>query len=129
MNMINAQSNLSTPDRLIFTDRAIHQAYELISQENNKNLKLRIFVVGGGCAGLQYGFAFDKSIQPDDIVIKKSIQMANTKDISISLLIDPISFLYLSEAEVDYVDTRFVVNNPKIKTTCGCGRSFLTPDE
>ena len=113
------------PNQLVFTDQAVHKAHEFMRKENNKNLKLRIFIVGFSCCGLQYGFAFDETINPEDIVIKKEIvspETAETK--SIDLLIDPISFLYLSEAKIDYSDTpddaRFVVHNPHVKTTCGC---------
>ena len=101
------------PNQLVFTDQAVHKAHEFMRKENNKNLKLRIFIVGFSCRGLQYGFAFEEIVSPET---------AETK--SIDLLIDPISFLYLSEAKIDYSDTpddaRFVVHNPHVKTTCGC---------
>jgi iron-sulfur cluster insertion protein len=106
-------------DALIFTNRAAHKARELISEEGNDNLSLRVAISGGGCSGFQYGFSFEEDIAEDDIQV--------TTD-GVRLLVDPISLQYLSGAEVDYAQDlqgeRFIIKNPNAKTTCGCGSSF-----
>ena len=87
--------------------------------ENNPNLKLRIYVAGGGCSGFQYGFSFDENVNEGDMTIERD---------GVSLVIDPMSYQYLIGASVDYVEglqgAQFVVNNPNATTTCGCGSSF-----
>ncbi len=102
-----------------FTDQAAEKVHRLIAEEGNDNLKLRVFVTGGGCSGFQYGFTFDEEVAEDDTVIRNG---------GASLLVDPLSFQYLVGARVDYVEglegSRFVVNNPMAATTCGCGASF-----
>lgn len=102
-----------------FTDSAVRKVAELIAEEGNPNLKLRVFVQGGGCAGFQYGFTFDENVNEDDTTM--------TKD-GIQLLIDPMSFQYLVGAEIDYKEdisgSQFVIKNPNVTTTCGCGSSF-----
>jgi len=104
---------------IIFTQAASAKALELISEEQNSNLKLRAFVTGGGCSGFQYGFAFEEEQNEDDLEIKKS---------GVSLLVDSLSFQYLVGSIVDYKEdldgSRFVVENPNATTTCGCGSSF-----
>ena len=104
---------------IIFTQAASDKALELISEEQNSNLKLRAFVTGGGCSGFQYGFAFEEEQNDDDLEIKKS---------GVSLLVDSLSFQYLVGSKVDYKEdldgSRFVVENPNATTTCGCGSSF-----
>jgi iron-sulfur cluster insertion protein len=104
---------------LIFTDAAAAKVGELIREESNPNLKLRVFVQGGGCSGFQYGFTFDESIEEGDT------QVANQ---GVTLLIDPMSIQYLSGAEIDYREdmegAQFVIRNPNASTTCGCGSSF-----
>lgn len=103
------------------TDSAANKVQELIDEEGNPNLKLRAFVTGGGCSGLQYGFTFDEEANSDDIKITKN---------NIMLVVDPMSHLYLAGATIDYVEdlegARFVIHNPQAKTTCGCGSSFNT---
>ncbi len=104
---------------VLFTDNAASKVKELITEESNPNLKLRIFVSGGGCSGFQYGFSFDENVADDDTRVERN---------GVTLLIDPMSFQYLMGAEIDYQDgldgSRFVIKNPNAQTTCGCGSSF-----
>ncbi|EKD92207.1 MAG: iron-sulfur cluster insertion protein ErpA [uncultured bacterium] len=112
---------------LVFTDAAAKKVYALILEENNFKLNLRVFITGGGCSGFQYGFTFDEEINADDIVIKKNIKSKN-KTVAVKLLVDPMSFQYLKNAEIDYREdvsgAQFIIRNPNAKTTCGCGSSF-----
>lgn len=91
----------------------------LMEEEDNKNLKLRVFVAGGGCSGFQYGFTFDESQEEDDIVLRYT---------GTTVLIDPMSLQYLNGANIDYQEklegSQFVINNPNVTSTCGCGSSF-----
>lgn len=102
-----------------FTDGAALKVKEMIDDEGNANLKLRIYVSGGGCSGFQYGFAFDEAVNEDDMRIEKN---------GVMLVIDPMSFQYLAGAEIDYEDglegSRFLIKNPNATSTCGCGSSF-----
>jgi iron-sulfur cluster insertion protein len=104
---------------LVFTDAAVAKVGELIAEDGNPNLKLRIYVNGGGCSGFEYGFAFDEAVNEDDFRIDKD---------GVSLLIDAMSMQYLSGAEVGYEDglegSRFIIKNPNATSTCGCGSSF-----
>lgn len=104
---------------LIFTDNAAHKVKALLAEEANKNLNLRVFITGGGCAGFSYGFKFDENIQEDDTQVEKE---------GVKLLVDAMSIQYLDGSEIDYVEglegSRFIVNNPNAVTTCGCGSSF-----
>ena len=104
---------------LVFTDAAARKVLELILEERNPGLKLRVYISGGGCSGFQYGFTFDESTEEDDIQV--------TND-GVTLLVDPLSFQYLMGAEVDYSENlqgaQFVIRNPNATTTCGCGSSF-----
>ncbi len=104
---------------LVFTDAAAHKVSELIREEANPNLKLRVFVQGGGCSGFQYGFTFDENAEEGDT------QVANG---GVTLLVDPMSVQYLAGAEIDYREdiegAQFVIRNPNASTTCGCGSSF-----
>jgi len=104
---------------LIFTDAAARKVGALIAGEGNPNLMLRVFVQGGGCSGLQYGFEFDEQIQDGDTCIENQ---------GVKLLIDPMSFQYLGGAEIDYREgldgAQFVIRNPNAQTSCGCGSSF-----
>ena len=106
------------PSPLIFTDAAANKVKELLADEDNPDLKLRVFVQGGGCSGFQYGFTFDETINDDDTTIDKE---------GVQLLVDPMSFQYLVGAEIDYKDdlegAQFVIRNPNATTTCGCGSS------
>ena len=107
------------PDVLIFTDAAAGKVGELIRDAANPNLKLRVFVSGGGCSGFQYGFTFDEKIEEGDFCVEKR---------GVQLLVDPMSAQYLMGAEIDYKEdlqgAQFVIRNPNAKTTCGCGSSF-----
>jgi len=107
------------PEVLLFTDNAANKVKELIEEEGNADLKLRVFVSGGGCSGFQYGFTFDEVVNEDDTVLNKN---------GVQLLIDSMSFQYLSGAEIDYTEglegSQFVIKNPNATTTCGCGSSF-----
>lgn len=119
---------------LIFTDHAAAKVWQLIQEEENFSLKLRVYVTGGGCSGFQYGFTFDEAIQPDDTVITKAVTQEGDDDnegdggSAVQLLVDPLSLQYLSGAEIDYKEDiegeQFIIRNPNAKTTCGCGSSF-----
>ena len=104
---------------LIFTDAAVEKVRDLIAEENNPNLKLRVFVTGGGCSGFQYGFTFDEDVNDDDTIVEKG---------GVKLLIDSMSYQYLVGAEIDYTEglqgSQFVIRNPNATSTCGCGSSF-----
>jgi|SRR5579885_752432 iron-sulfur cluster insertion protein len=110
---------------LIFTEKAAAKVWELIQEEGNFDLKLRVYVTGGGCSGFQYGFTFDEAVQEDDTVVSRSVDSA-----CVQLLVDPMSFQYLAGAEIDYKEDiegeQFIIRNPNAKTTCGCGSSFTT---
>ena len=108
-------------DLLVFTDAAASKVKDLIEEERNDALKLRVFVSGGGCSGFQYGFTFDEKIQDGDTKVEKN---------GVTLLVEPMSFQYLTGAEIDYKEdlegSQFVIKNPNATTTCGCGSSFST---
>ena len=114
---MNAMTEM--PDPLVFTDNAAQKVKDLIDEEGNTELKLRVFVTGGGCSGFQYGFTFDEEQNEDDTVMEKN---------SVKLLIDPMSYQYLVGAVIDYSDglegAQFVIKNPNATSTCGCGSSF-----
>ena len=107
------------PSPLLFTEAAATKVKELIEEEGNDALKLRVFISGGGCSGFQYGFTFDEEIGDGDTVIENE---------GVKLLVDPMSFQYLTGAEIDYSEgmegAQFVIRNPNAQTTCGCGSSF-----
>ncbi|MGE3920922.1 MAG: iron-sulfur cluster insertion protein ErpA [Gammaproteobacteria bacterium] len=110
------------------TTSAANKVFELISEENNLNLKLRVFITGGGCSGFQYGFAFEENINSDDVVIQATAKPTEPDETIVYFLIDPMSYQYLLGAEIDYVEDiegeRFIIRNPNAQTTCGCGSSF-----
>ncbi|MBS0003102.1 MAG: iron-sulfur cluster insertion protein ErpA [Thioalkalivibrio sp.] len=116
-----SDAEMEMPSPLIFTDAAATKVKSLIEEENNNDLKLRVFVSGGGCSGFQYGFTFDETIGEGDTVVENG---------GVTLLIDPMSFQYLAGAEIDYSEglegAQFVIRNPNATTTCGCGSSFST---
>src|SRR5436190_9147359 len=92
---------------LNFTHSAANKVFELIKEENNFNLKLRVYVTGGGCSGFQYGFTFDETINSDDTIVSKALPdeeegEGGSTGRSVQLLIDPMSFQYLAGAEIDY---------------------------
>lgn len=107
------------PLPFIFTDSAASKVRELIEEEGNPDLKLRVFVTGGGCSGFQYGFTFDEVANEDDTSMQKN---------GVTLLVDPMSYQYLVGAEIDYTEglegSQFVIKNPNASSTCGCGSSF-----
>jgi iron-sulfur cluster insertion protein len=104
---------------LVFTSAAAHKVKQLIEEEGNTALKLRVFVSGGGCSGFQYGFTFDENVEEGDTQVQNE---------GVILLVDPMSFQYLAGAEIDYSEglegAQFVIRNPNASTTCGCGSSF-----
>ncbi len=110
---------MSTEQPMIFTDSAASKVRELLLEEQNPDLKLRVYITGGGCSGFQYGFTFDENIAEGEITVDNG---------GMTLVIDPLSFQYLEGAEVDYAEdlsgARFVIRNPNATTTCGCGSSF-----
>ncbi len=116
---VQTTEDIKLPDPIIFTDAASLKVKELIEEENNPNLKLRVFVQGGGCSGFQYGFTFDEEINEDDATMEKN---------GVTLLIDSMSYQYLVGAEIDYKEdlegAQFVIKNPNATTTCSCGSSF-----
>ncbi len=107
------------PSPLNFTTNAAAKVAELIAEEGNPALKLRLYVTGGGCSGFQYGFAFDDQTAEDDTLVEKD---------GVHMVVDAMSLQYLVGAEIDYEDglegSRFVIHNPNAQTTCGCGSSF-----
>ncbi|MCC7258435.1 MAG: iron-sulfur cluster insertion protein ErpA [Gammaproteobacteria bacterium] len=107
------------PPGLVFTSAAALKVSQLIQDEGNPNLKLRVFISGGGCSGFQYGFTFDENSEEGDTRVENH---------GVTLLIDPMSIQYLTGAEIDYKEdlegARFVIRNPNAATTCGCGSSF-----
>ncbi|OZI62480.1 iron-sulfur cluster insertion protein ErpA [Bordetella genomosp. 11] len=121
MNAVTETVDLQSapPTPLIFTDAAAAKVKDLLIDEGNPELKLRVFVQGGGCSGFQYGFTFDEVVNEDDTVLDKE---------GVQLLVDPMSFQYLVGAEIDYKEdlegAQFVIRNPNATTTCGCGSSF-----
>ena len=123
MNVV-AESLTASPDDvmpapIVFTDSAAQKVAQLIEEEGNPDLKLRVFVQGGGCSGFQYGFTFDEIVNEDDTTMVKN---------GVQLLIDSMSYQYLVGAEIDYKDdlegAQFVIKNPTATSTCGCGSSF-----
>ena len=114
---MSVAAEVMTP--LIFTESAAAKVKELIDEEGNPDLKLRVFINGGGCSGFQYGFTFEEDVNDDDTAVEKG---------GVTLLVDPLSFQYLVGSEIDYSEglqgSQFVIKNPNAKTTCGCGSSF-----
>ena len=104
---------------VVFTDSAARKVGELIKEENNPSLMLRVFISGGGCSGFQYGFTFDEERAEDDFALEKG---------GVTVLVDPMSYQYLSGAEIDYKEglegAQFVIRNPNVTSTCSCGSSF-----
>src|SRR6201993_1354911 len=117
MNAMTEVTDMPAP--LIFSDAAAAKVKSLIAEEGNPDLKLRVFVTGGGCSGFQYGFTFDEEVAEDDTAMQKD---------GVTLLIDPMSYQYLVGAEIDYQEglegAQFVIKNPNATSTCGCGSSF-----
>lgn len=110
---------MAAPPPLVFTDAAASKVSELIQEESNPDLMLRVFVAGGGCSGFQYGFTFDEKKEDGDSSVENQ---------GVTLVVDPMSVQYLMGAEIDYKEdlqgAQFVIRNPNATTTCGCGSSF-----
>ena len=121
MDMQNDSSTTAptAPAPVVFTDAAAQKVGELIKEEQNPDLKLRVFISGGGCSGFQYGFTFDDNIEAGDSEVVNQ---------GVTLVIDPMSVQYLMGAEIDYKEdlqgAQFIIRNPNATTTCGCGQSF-----
>jgi len=111
------QEQIATP--LFFSENAVAKVRDLVEEEGNPDLKLRVFVTGGGCSGFQYGFSFEEDHEEDDTAIERD---------GVTLLVDPMSYQYLIGATIDYQEglqgSQFIVQNPNATTTCGCGSSF-----
>ena len=107
------------PANINLSERAVQKVRALVTEEENEELKLRVFITGGGCSGFQYGFTFDEKVNEGDTTIDKN---------EVTLVVDPMSLQYLVGGEVDYTEglegSRFMVTNPNATTTCGCGSSF-----
>jgi iron-sulfur cluster insertion protein len=116
---VSATDTVGEASPLLFSDAAARKVKQLIDEESNPKLKLRVFVTGGGCSGFQYGFTFDEDIGEGDTQVERG---------GVLLLVDPMSFQYLAGAEIDYAEglegAQFVIRNPNATTTCGCGSSF-----
>lgn len=127
MTAINASA---TDNDIYFSVSAADKVAELIKDENNDNLNLRVSITGGGCSGFQYGFSFDEQINDDDTIVTQQCSDGHS---TVKLLVDSMSYQYLHDAEIDYVQgiqgEQFVIRNPNAKTTCGCGSSFSMDDE
>lgn len=115
MSMVQTQD----PGVLSISEAAASKVRELIEDEGNEKLKLRVFVTGGGCSGFSYGFTFDEDSADDDAAIERD---------GITVLVDPMSYPYLAGAQIDYREdlsgAQFVIDNPNASSTCGCGNSF-----
>ena len=109
----------AAPPPIVFTDAAATKVSELIKDEENPELMLRVFISGGGCSGFQYGFTFDETVEAGDSQVENQ---------GVKLLVDPMSVQYLMGAEIDYKEdlqgAQFIIRNPNAQTTCGCGQSF-----
>ena len=119
MSAVAESIQTEMPAPLVFTDSAAAKVAELVAEEGNPELKLRVFVQGGGCSGFQYGFTFDEELADDDTVISNQ---------GVNLVVDPMSYQYLVGATVDYQEglkgAQFSIKNPNASSTCGCGSSF-----
>lgn len=119
MEATDITSEAESEAPLVFTDNAAQKVKQLIEEEGNDALKLRVFISGGGCSGFQYGFTFDEAVNDGDTQVE---------NVGVTLLIDPMSMQYLMGAEIDYKTgiegEHFVIRNPNASTTCGCGSSF-----
>ena len=120
MSLTSAETDVIT-----ITNAAAQKIYDLIIENNNDKLKLRIAIQGGGCSGFKYDFGLEELIEEEDTVVEKQISDSPHK---IQVLIDPMSYQYLMGAEIDYREdlqgAQFVIRNPNAKTKCGCGSSF-----
>lgn len=128
--MATVNASPDTTSDIIFSVNAADKVAELIKEENNPHLNLRVSITGGGCSGFQYGFSFDEEVNEDDTIVEQRCSNGND---AVKLLVDSMSYQYLHEAEIDYVQgiqgEQFVIRNPNAKTTCGCGSSFSIADD
>ena len=116
----NDNTSVAAGDKPVsFSEAAAKKVRELMVEEDNMDLKLRVFVAGGGCSGFQYGFTFEEEQEEDDLVLQ---------GLDVTVLIDPMSLQYLNGAQIDYQEklegSQFVIHNPNVSSTCGCGSSF-----
>lgn len=127
---MTVQIHSKSTQAVTFTVNAADKIDSLRTEEKNLSLNLRVYITGGGCSGFQYGFTFDEKIQADDTVVEQTCSDGHT---NVKLLIDAMSYQYLQNAEIDYVQgiqgEQFVIRNPNAKTTCGCGSSFSIDDD
>ncbi len=116
---MSVDTEVNTTSAILFTHSAAAKVRALLEDEGNPDLKLRVFVSGGGCSGFQYGFSFEETVEEDDTAIETD---------GVLLLVDPMSFQYLTGAEIDFQEgvegSQFVIRNPNATSTCGCGSSF-----
>lgn len=123
---MSQSSGLQTTPRLSISEHALHRVQALITEEANPQLKLRVYITGGGCAGFQYGFMFDEKDRADDILIE--IAGDETDSTTVTIAVDPLSMTYLDGAEIDFIEnlrgSHFKISNPNAQTTCSCGASF-----
>ena len=135
--MIRDNATMINKKQLIITDSAAYKVQSLIDEEENPKLCLRVYIIGGGCSGFQYGFSFDEVINSDDYITEKWITHQNDNEstndnaldkVCVKVLVDSLSMTYLDNAEIDYREdiqgSQFIIRNPNAKTTCGCGSSF-----
>ncbi len=115
-----------------FTDSAALKVKELIDEEANPELLLRVYITGGGCSGLQYGFTLDENVNPTDTLIDKKIE-TDPNQPTVRVAVDAVSLQYLMGAKIDYKEdlsgAQFIIHNPNAKTKCGCGSSFSVGDD
>ena len=123
---MSSKKNVTATHGISFSQNAANKVAELIQEENNFKLNLRVSITGGGCSGFQYGFSFDEQIHEDDTVVEQPCSNGPLQ--VVKLLVDSMSFPYLRDAEIDYAQNtqgeQFIIRNPNAKTTCGCGSSF-----
>ncbi|MBA2648162.1 MAG: iron-sulfur cluster insertion protein ErpA [Legionella sp.] len=122
--------DISPTSDIQFSVRAADKVSQLIAEENNLALNLRISIIGGGCSGFQYNFGFDEQINEDDTQIVQACSDGHSK---VRLVIDSMSIQYLGKAEIDYSTgiqgEQFIIRNSKAQTTCGCGSSFSIEED
>ncbi len=121
-----------TPQPITVTENAATKIANLLVDEGNLALKLRVYIEGGGCSGLQYGFTFDNDVTPEDFTVTKALEKTIGELQAIDLVVDSVSYQYLVGAEIDYEANingeQFIIRNPNAATTCGCGSSFSVED-
>ena len=132
MHYIDLNAYVRERFMITLTEKAAEKVKEIRKNENLGEQGLRVRVVGGGCSGFQYGFAFDENISDDDLVVIQEYTKSPDKLSTVKLVIDPLSLQYLEHSEVDYKEdlqgSQFIIRNPNAKTTCGCGSSFSIDD-